>query len=402
VDNAGNKSAEETVTVNSDVTPPGTVTGLSGDYNQAGGNITLYWTDPADSDLKELRITIGRGGQTTEDTVARGTQTYVIQPVAFNSGIYTISLSAVDTSENGGEAETITVRTDNKPGTPTGLAAVNNNAGTGSLLISWSGVGNATAYEVVHNTINSSGSAVNTGVSISGLAATITGLNNGTLYYVWVRAKNGTVNGDWSASTTGTPRSNVAALSSLMVNGVTSDISTDKDNPAKVNIPYDSNSIVMYGVSADNGSVSYQYDPSNGGFINSGQTVAVTVTVTAENGSVTQKYYVDVTRPVQTGIGIGGTGEPFSVSASPVTAVMSWKANESITFELIDNLLGELYDVRPIQWYVDGTAVTGGHFFPGRLTLQARDYLVTTHRLTVTAEQGGTQYSRELTFTVTE
>jgi membrane carboxypeptidase/penicillin-binding protein PbpC len=183
-----------------------------------------------------------------------------------------------------------------------------------------------------------------------------------------------------------------------MVNGVTSDISTDKDNPAKVTIPYDSNSIVMYGVPADNGSVSYQYDPSNGGFINSGETVAVTVTVTADNGSATQKYYVSVTRPIQTGIGIGGTEEPFSVSAAPATAAMSWKARGAITFTLSGT------NPENIQWYVNGTELTGSAVTEDgrKLTLQARDYLVTTYRLTVTAEQDGTQYSRELTFTVTE
>jgi predicted phage tail protein len=63
-------------------------------------------------------------------------------------------------------------------------------AGNAQLTVTWAGAEDAEAYEVWMGTSNNSGSAEKYGEDVTGTAAVITGLTNGTTYYVWVRAKN--------------------------------------------------------------------------------------------------------------------------------------------------------------------------------------------------------------------
>jgi len=69
------------------------------------------------------------------------------------------------------------------------------NTGYEQLFILWDKVEFATSYEVLYSTSNIRDSAIKSGDDISGnassLSATISGLQNGTLYYVWIKAKNG-------------------------------------------------------------------------------------------------------------------------------------------------------------------------------------------------------------------
>jgi len=79
-------------------------------------------------------------------------------------------------------------------------------AGSGQLTISWLAVSGASAYEVWTATSNNSAMAVKQGNDVTGLSAVITGLTNGTNYYVWIKAKNSVGTSGFSPAANGTPQ----------------------------------------------------------------------------------------------------------------------------------------------------------------------------------------------------
>ena len=63
--------------------------------------------------------------------------------------------------------------------------------GSGTVTLSWQAVPGTHAYEMWYGTSSTSASAVQYGGDISsGLSAAITGLGNGTTYWIWLKAKN--------------------------------------------------------------------------------------------------------------------------------------------------------------------------------------------------------------------
>jgi len=78
-------------------------------------------------------------------------------------------------------------------------------AGNGQFTISWQAVEDASVYEVWTGTTNNVTNATKQGGDISGFSTVITGLNNGTTYYVWIKAKNNIGVSGFSPSTTGKP-----------------------------------------------------------------------------------------------------------------------------------------------------------------------------------------------------
>jgi hypothetical protein len=74
------------------------------------------------------------------------------------------------------------------------------------LTLSWTSVEGALSYEVWLGPVNNSASASKYGADISSpLSATISGLTNGTTYYVWVKAKNGAGVSGFSPVASGIP-----------------------------------------------------------------------------------------------------------------------------------------------------------------------------------------------------
>ncbi|GHV74836.1 hypothetical protein AGMMS49940_21380 [Spirochaetia bacterium] len=79
-------------------------------------------------------------------------------------------------------------------------------AGLSQLSVSWAAVDGATAYEVWAGTSNNSATATKRGGDITaGLSAVIGSLNNGTTYYVWVKAKNSMGTSGFSPVASGIP-----------------------------------------------------------------------------------------------------------------------------------------------------------------------------------------------------
>jgi len=99
-------------------------------------------------------------------------------------------------------------------GTPTAFAAPppepqtapTVTAGSGQLTVSWQTVEGASVYEVWAGMANNTGTATKRGNDVSGLSAVISGLNNGTTYYVWIKAKNSVGTSGFSPVASETPQ----------------------------------------------------------------------------------------------------------------------------------------------------------------------------------------------------
>ena len=73
------------------------------------------------------------------------------------------------------------------------------------LMVSWQRHLLASAYEVFYSRTNDFASAARAGGDVNSASASIDGLINGVVYYVWVRAKNQLGNGEPSAAAWGIP-----------------------------------------------------------------------------------------------------------------------------------------------------------------------------------------------------
>jgi hypothetical protein len=98
------------------------------------------------------------------------------------------------------------------PGAPSAPATPTAAAADSQLTVSWAAVAYATAYEVWYGTANNSAAAGQFGGDVTtGTSVVITGLTNGTTYYVWVKAKNGVGPSAFSSSRSGSPTSSATA-----------------------------------------------------------------------------------------------------------------------------------------------------------------------------------------------
>ncbi len=65
------------------------------------------------------------------------------------------------------------------------------NIGSGQITVTWAAVEGATAYEVWTGMVINSEAASKHGADINAsLSTAISGLANGTTYYIWIKAKN--------------------------------------------------------------------------------------------------------------------------------------------------------------------------------------------------------------------
>jgi hypothetical protein len=109
-----------------------------------------------------------------------------------------------------------TPRSADKP--PAAPAAPAVTPGNTRLEVSWEPAEAASAYEVWYGTESSGTGRGQFGGDISGTTVSISGLKNGTAYYVWVRGKNSAGTGDFSAPGSGTPSQPPAAVPAPAVN----------------------------------------------------------------------------------------------------------------------------------------------------------------------------------------
>jgi hypothetical protein len=88
------------------------------------------------------------------------------------------------------------------PATP---AAPTINPGSGSLNVSWQTVEGTLSYEVWTSVSNNTATAQKYGADVSGTSLTLSGLNNETTYYIWIKAKNNIGTSNFSSVAYGTP-----------------------------------------------------------------------------------------------------------------------------------------------------------------------------------------------------
>jgi hypothetical protein len=86
-------------------------------------------------------------------------------------------------------------------------------AGDEQISASWSAVEGASHYEVWYGADYDTGLARKAGFDKTGLSATVTGLVNGTAYFVWVKAKNGVGESGFSPAAEATPQFSSPPLS---------------------------------------------------------------------------------------------------------------------------------------------------------------------------------------------
>lgn len=90
------------------------------------------------------------------------------------------------------------------PATPSAPTLI---AGDGQISVIWDSAGVGATYDILYNTINEVDSALPfDGNPLSDTTATITGLVNGTTYYVFVKARNSSGESDYSESSSATPK----------------------------------------------------------------------------------------------------------------------------------------------------------------------------------------------------
>jgi len=78
--------------------------------------------------------------------------------------------------------------------------------GNRELSVSWQAAEGALFYEMWVGTANNSAQATKYGADVSGTSVTITGLNNGTMYYIWIKAKNNVGTSGFSPMASGKPQ----------------------------------------------------------------------------------------------------------------------------------------------------------------------------------------------------
>jgi hypothetical protein len=168
-----------------------------------GTTLTVTWTTVTGAETYE----VWRG--TNSDGTGRTQFTGTIDP----TGTTITGLSNATTyytwirAKNSAGTSDFSLASNSALTAPT-YASVTVTPGDRELAVSWDAVATATAYEVWYGTTDNEEdpTTVQFGTDVTTTSATITGLENGTTYYVWVKAKNsGGTSGFAYSGISGTP-----------------------------------------------------------------------------------------------------------------------------------------------------------------------------------------------------
>ena len=173
----------------------------------SNGSITLRWSAIESATAYEIWMsTVNNSGSATKHGTDVATSLSATISGLNNGTAYYFWLKAKNNMGTSGfspVATGIPSATTAKPLNPQTAPAVI--AGNGQLTVSWQAVVDADVYEIWAGTTNIAQTSTKQGEDISGLSTVITGLNNGTSYYVWIKAKNNIGVSGFSPSASGKP-----------------------------------------------------------------------------------------------------------------------------------------------------------------------------------------------------
>jgi hypothetical protein len=251
---------------------------------------------------------------------------------------------------------------------------------------SWTALTGATAYEIYYSESaadpDADTAAITAGVTITNTTATISGLTEGTTYYLWVRGTNAGGAGPWSTAASRATLSNENLALSFSIGGVPGTIG---GTTITLTVPF---------TVTDFTPVTSHSPGASGAFTDTGSFPGTrTYRVTAENGA-TRDYTVTVTQKGKAG---GFTlVDPFTEpDGASLGAAFTLKRGASDGTEEHELTLG-VAEATDIKWYVDDRLRGNTQ----SLTLYAGNYGPGYHYVSVEFVKDAKAYDANLVFTV--
>ncbi|MDR2576341.1 MAG: fibronectin type III domain-containing protein [Treponema sp.] len=178
---------------------------------ERSGELTLNWEAVDGADQYEVFYgTAINPPQNATLTINAPTTSAVISNMA-NGITYNVWIRGKNSTGTGSMSAVASAMTIGSMGT------VTVSAGDGQLLLSWPTVAGADEYEVYYSTAYTI--PANPALLVETTTATISGLSNGTAYYVWVKGRNANGTGSASAAVSGMPMAAPDALTVSTGNG---------------------------------------------------------------------------------------------------------------------------------------------------------------------------------------
>ncbi|MDR0319985.1 MAG: fibronectin type III domain-containing protein, partial [Treponema sp.] len=165
--------------------------------------ITASWTAIAGADQYEVFCGIGATPPPTAAQTVNASTTTVTITGLVNGTTYNVWIRGKNSSGTGTFSDPANAKPIGNMGT------VTVSSGNQQLSLSWSAVAGADQYEVYYNTTNTM--PVSPAQTVTTTTATISGLTNGTTYYVWVKGKNANGESNVSATASGSPIGSTSA-----------------------------------------------------------------------------------------------------------------------------------------------------------------------------------------------
>ncbi len=179
--------------------PPPIPTGLGA--NARDNSVALSWT--TSSDATSYNILRGTSANSLIQIATSNTNSYTDATVS-NGVIYFYAVQA--SSARGTSASSSNIQAEPLSTPSISSFAVNDTAGVGALVLSWSASTGASSYQVKYSTVSGSASSGTFGCEVTALTCTVTGLTSGTMYYFSVNATNAYAGSVNSSESSGTPR----------------------------------------------------------------------------------------------------------------------------------------------------------------------------------------------------